>query len=137
MTTSTNYYDTFIAVADDCPISAAEVPQQKGDLRSVAGMQFEMIAGHPYEFTSDDVLFEVFAERKGIEPANKAAERQRFFSKGQPCLRSSALGKRYGWGIHSDAAGRVAVVALGSEEYGRLAGNAELAQLKAMRSKRA
>ncbi len=28
---------------------------------------------------------------------------QTFFSKGQPCLRASDLGKKYGWGIHSDS----------------------------------
>jgi hypothetical protein len=38
--TTTNYYDTFIEVADDCPIAAAEVPPLKKDTPSVANLQF-------------------------------------------------------------------------------------------------
>jgi hypothetical protein len=47
------------------------------------------------------------------------------------------LGKRYGWGIHHDADGRVALVALGSDEYEALAGDPAVTQRRAMRSKRA
>ena len=133
---TTNYYDTFIAVAEDCPVASAEVPQPKGEARTVAIAQYEMIAEHPYRFTSDDVIFEVFADRQGIDPADRPAERERFFAKGQPCLRSSPLGKRYGWGTHHDAEGKVAVVAVGSEEYRRFASDERMTQTRAMRSKR-
>jgi len=32
-------------------------------------MQYEMIANNPYVFTQDDVLFEVFAERRAVPAA--------------------------------------------------------------------
>jgi hypothetical protein len=64
-------------------------------------------------------------------------EREKFFAKDQPCLRSSALGKRYGWGIHSDADGKVALYARESQDYQRLANDPTLKHLKAFRSKRA
>ena len=32
---STNYYDAFIEVAEDCPVEAAEVPAQRGEGKSV------------------------------------------------------------------------------------------------------
>ncbi len=68
-----------------------------------------MLVEHPYEFTSDDVLFTTFAIRKEIPENEWAEQRAIFFSKGQPCFRASPLTKRYGWGIHSDAEGKVAL----------------------------
>ncbi len=135
--TTTNYVNTFIEVADDCPVLEAEVPPAKGGAKTIAGMHHELIAGHPYEFTSDEVIFEVYAERAGIPPEERPTERERFFSKGQPCLRSSPLGKRHGWGIHSDHEGRVALVPVESADYRRLAADPTLRHLKAMRSSRA
>lgn len=134
---STNYYDTFIQVAEDCPVTVTEVPPVKGDNKSVANIQFDMMAHHPYEFTSDDVIFEAYALKNNISGAEKAAGREQYFSKGQACLRSSTLAKRYGWGIHSNADGRVAVYGLGSDEYEQYSHDAQIKQVKAMRSKRA
>lgn len=134
---TTNYFSTFIEVAEDCPVTVGEAPAAKADAKTIATMHYELIAGHPYEFTSDEVLFEIHAERAGIPPEDREAAREQFFSKGQACLRSSPLGKRYGWGTHHDAEGRVAAYPLGSEEYERLQADASLAHTKAMRSKRA
>ena len=137
MVRSTNYYDTFIEVAEDCPAMAGEAPPAKTGAPSVAGLQYALIAGEPYVHTSDDVLFDVHAARQRITPAARAAERGRFFSGSQPCLRSSPLAKRYGWGIHSNGDGKVALVPVESPEYRRLAGDPHVRHVKAMRSKRA
>lgn len=134
---STNYTGTFIQVADDCPTAAAEQPPVGGKAPTIAALQYALIAEHPYEFTSDDVLFEVYAVRQGISTDERPGARETFFAKGQPCLRSSPLGKRYGWGIHHDADSRVALVPLGSDEYRALAADPTVTQVKAMRSKRA
>ncbi|WP_328473765.1 DUF6157 family protein [Actinoplanes sp. NBC_00393] len=117
---STNYVNTFIQVAEDSPASSATVPPQRATA-SVAELTFRMIAEAPYRYTSDDVVFTVWADRRAVPEGERAAAREQFFAKGQPCLRSSDLGKRYGWGIHSDAEGRIALVAVGSAEYARLA----------------
>ena len=61
---STNYYNTFIEIADDCPLDEGEMPPIKGEKKSVANHQFDMLYEHPYQYTSDDVLFGVFAIRK-------------------------------------------------------------------------
>ena len=81
--TSTNYFNTLIEVAEDCAATVGAVPPLKSD-KTVANLQFEMLQGHPYEFTSDDVLFSVFATRKEIAEEALAEQRERFFSKGQP-----------------------------------------------------
>ena len=132
-----NYVDTFIEVADDCPVQAASAPALKGEKKTIPVLQYEMIARHPYQYTQEDVLFETYAEYNQIPAAHRPTERPQFFAKEHPCLRSSALGKRYGWGIHSDANGKVALYAWESEDYQRLAGDPTLKHLKALRSKRA
>ena len=88
--TTTNYTNTFIEIAEDCPATTGETPPLKGKKKSVANLQFEMLHGHPYEFTSDDVLFTVHATRKEIPDADLAEQRDIFFSKGQPCFRASS-----------------------------------------------
>lgn len=100
-------------------------------------MQYALIAEHLYECTSDDVLFEVYTTRQDVPGADRASAREAFFAKSQACLRSSPLGKRYGWGIYHDSESRVALVPLGSDEYRNLAADPEVKQTKVMRSKRA
>jgi len=133
---TTNYFDTFIAVAPDTAATAATEPPQR-PTPSVAELTYRMIAEHPYGFTSDDVIFGVWADRRGIAEDERESARAEFFAKGQPCLRSSDLGKRYGWGVHADAEGRVAVVPMDSDEYARLAsGEGGVSVTRAMRSSR-
>ena len=132
---STNYTNTFIAVATDCPAEAGSVPPEKRD-PTLARMQYDMISAHPYRYTSDEILFAIHAARKGIQPAEMEDQRAEFFSRGQPCLRSSPLGKRYGWGIHHDAESRVALYPRETEEYRRLSQDPSLKQVAAMRSAR-
>jgi hypothetical protein len=134
--TTTNYVDTFISVAPDCSAFAPEQPPANPAKPTVAALQFELIAEHPYRFTSDDVLFTVHATRAGVAESDLEAERERFSSKGQPCLRASALGKRYGWGTHHDAEGRVALYGVGTAEYEDFASRTDLVQKAAMRSSR-
>lgn len=133
---TTNYADTFIAVAPDSRAVAAEAPPADAENPSIAARQFAMLHDHPYEYTSDEVLFTVYADRAGIAESDRAQAREEFFSRGQACMRASALGKRYGWGTHHDAEGRVALVPMGSTEYEQLSASTELAQTAAMRSRR-
>lgn len=134
---TTNYFDTFIAVADDCKVDKAEIPAVKGDNKTVANLQFDMLIDNPYKYTSDDVIFKVHALRNGIGTSEQKAAREVFFSKGQPCMRCSPLTKRYGWGVHADGKGRIAIYAIDSGEYKKLAADKKLAHTKGMRSKKA
>ena len=96
---STNYTNTFIAVADDCKAAVGAPPPEK-QAKTIARMHDERIPDNPYRYTSDDVLFAVYAVRNRIEHTDMEAKRAAFFAKGQACLRSSPLGKTYGWGMH-------------------------------------
>ncbi|MDP1676750.1 MAG: DUF6157 family protein [Bacteroidota bacterium] len=133
---TTNYYDTFIQIADDSSAKSGEIPPQKSEDKTVASIQFEMISENPYKYTSDDILFSVHEIKNKINSKGFNTERENFFSKGQPCFRSSPLTKRYGWGVHSNAEGKIAIHAVESSAYKKLSKDKKLVQLKAMRSKR-
>ncbi|MDA0270702.1 MAG: hypothetical protein DWG83_00895 [Chloroflexi bacterium] len=135
-----NYYDTLITVANDCPVSTSVVPPIRGDRKTVAVLQYEMLAAAPFSLTQEDVLFESWYQRQPLEDTSepeKARLRTAFFAKSQPCLRSSPLPKQYGWGLLFDSEGRVALCPMDSPEYRRLTdGDAGLEILKAMRNRR-
>ena len=133
---TTNYYNTFIEIAEDCPTDKGEMPPIKGEKKSVANLQFDMLYEHPYEYTSDEVLFGVFAIRKEIEKGELDEQRDHYFSKGQPCFRASPLTKRYGWGIHSNEEGKIAMYGAETEEYRQFLADKSIKKVKAMRSKR-
>ena len=138
---TTNYFDTFIQVAEDCPAQTGEEPPLRAGNPTVAGLQYKMIAEAPYKYTSDDVVFSTSAQGRQLDARATKKERSlvrdEFFSKGQACLRASGLGKRFGWGVHADAKGRVAIYAVNSKRYQALARDSGLKQVRAMRTKRA
>ncbi len=132
---STNYTNAFIEVAEDCKNEVARIPPDKQE-KTVARMQYEMIHDNPYRYTSDEVLFAIYAERNGIDLSEQDEKRAEFFSKGQACLRASPLAKRYGWGIHYNSEGRIALYARESDDYAQLKNDTTLKHLKAMKSSR-
>jgi hypothetical protein len=132
-----NYYDTLVEVADDCPVSAAQVPQGRGGRKTKAAVEYELLIGHPYTYTEEDIAFEVYAVLHDIPKATWPSERRKFLSKQHPHLRVSALAKRYGWGIHNNAEGKIALIAAESPEYKRLLKDPRTTKVKAFRSARA
>lgn len=138
-----SYQNTFIAVADDCPAETGIVPPVRGKTPSIAVLQHELLSQNPYKHTEQELIMIVHVTRLGLTPPQVKARGKaifaELFSKPQPCLRASPLPKQYGWGIHYDEAGRIAIYGKGSEGYAELAGGSPKAPtvLKAMRNKRA
>lgn len=132
---STNYYNTFIEVAEDTKAKEGTVPPKK-EKKTIAEMQYEIIASNPYEFTSDDVFFQVFANRNNLVKSEYGKARELFFSKGQPCFRASPLTKTYGFGVHSNSEGKVALYGLETEAYKKFMTDKNVKKIKAMKSSR-
>lgn len=133
---TTNYFNTFILVADDCIADIGLIPPIKGDSRSIANIQFDLISNNPYTCTSDDILFMIFANKMDLLEDEYADERFKLFSKGQACLRSSPLTKRYGWGIHFNEFGKVALFGIETDNYHEFMQDSNVTKVKALRSKR-
>jgi hypothetical protein len=139
---STNYADTFIAIAQDSTATGGVAPPGR-EIPSVGYLLYQRLIESPYAETSDDAIFAVFAQRMGIAAKHRAQARLDFFAKPQACLRASDLGKRYGWGIHHDGKQRIAIYGVETPAYARFVSGAATAPgapqvtLKyAMRSKR-
>ncbi|MBI1357935.1 MAG: hypothetical protein GC160_26655 [Acidobacteria bacterium] len=135
-----SYRSTFIAVAPDTTAVAGTEPPERSGPKTIARLEYELISSQPYALTQEEVLFRVHTARRGLPSQEVSARRSQlwneFFSKPMACLRASPLPKTYGWGLHFDAKGRVALVGVESAEYRRLSADASLAQVPAMRSKR-
>lgn len=123
---TTNYFDTFIQVAQDSKATAGTAPPEK-DPKTAARIEYDLLIDDPYVHTSDDVLYESNGKRRGIS-------REDFFAKGQPCFRASSLTKKYGWGVHSNEEGKIAIYSVDSPEYKEFTENTSLKHLKAMQS---
>jgi len=123
---TTNYRDTLITVSADCPVPGGTIPEKPG---TIATVQHALLA-EPYKLTSDDLLFETHRARGGEK------SRAEFFAKPQACLRASPLVKQFGWGIHHDGDGRVALVDPQGADYRRLLGDTSVKKTPGMRSKR-
>jgi hypothetical protein len=131
---TTNYFNTFIEVAEDTKVSCGTKPPFKTDKKTIAEMQYDLLVDNPYKFTSDDIFFQVFADRNDLTKAEYNEARQQFFSKGQPCFRSSPLTKTYGFGVHSDSNGKVAIFGMETEQYGKFLSDPKIKKVKAMRT---
>ena len=132
-----NYYNTLIEIAEDSPATKAEVPKPKGGKKTKPVIEYEMIANHPYKYTEEDIAFETYAVLHNIPKAIWPKERQTFLSKGHPHLRVSALAKRYGWGIHNNPEGKVALIAVNSLKYKNLMKDPRTTKIRAFRSESA
>ena len=132
---TTNYKNTFIEIAEDCNLLKSEIPPLKRN-KTLANMQYEIISENPYQYTSDEVMLECFFLKNDILENEKDAAKKNFFSKGQPCFRSSALCKRYGFGIHHNEKEKISIFPLESKEYENFLKDNSVKKVKAMRSKR-
>lgn len=123
---TTNARDTLVTASSDSPVSVGTIPEKPG---TVAAVQHALLA-EPYAITSDDLLHAAHAARGGEK------SREDFFAKPQACLRASPLVKQFGWGVHHDAEGRIALIGMETEDYRRLLDDPAIAKAPGMRRKR-
>lgn len=81
-------------------------------------------------------MLECYIQKNRIAEKDRPEAHKDLFSKGQPCFRSAALCKRYGFGIHSNNEGKVALYPVESTEYEGFLGDDSVVKVKAMRNKR-
>jgi len=132
---SVSYKNTFIVISEDSSVSAAIVPVPKNGKMTVASIEHDLIYNNPYEYTQGDVQFKTYLLKNQIE-SEIGGLREEFFSKPKACFRASPLVKKYGWGIHYDEEGKIALYDVASEEYERLSNADHIKVLKGMRTSR-
>lgn len=140
-----NPTNQFIQIAPDCLLKTAIIPQSKADKLSFAMIEYALLSSKPYCYVLDELQFEVYLRHKQVvqnsvkqEPLK--TQRQllwdAFFSKPHACMRASPLTKKYGWGVHYDVAGKIALVAIESKDYQRFVDDNDIKKYFAMRSSR-
>lgn len=127
------YKNTFICVAEDCPVTKSEVPVSVYQTQSVPQLQYNLLSRHPYKLNYEELNFEVFLQQKGhdgdLPDLIVETLRQEFLKKKHPSLRALALVKRYGFGLHCDDEGKIALYPVESPEYEAILQNRSVEKL--------
>lgn len=137
-----NYYNTFITIATDCPAVNGTMPPDKKGGKSKAGIEFELVAANPYKYTQEELLYETHIRHKEIPQEELEARgtqiRDEFFQVPKPCLRASMLPKKFGWGLHFNAEGKLALIPMESDQYQQFidGSKGEIRLVPAMRNSR-
>lgn len=131
-----SYKNTFIAVSEDSKVTTAIKPLPKKGRPTIASIEYDLISTNPYKFTEQDIQFKTYLIKNNIESNSLDTLREEFFSKPKACFRASPLVKKYGWGIHYDEQGKVAVYAVDSKSYKDMMKSNKVTILKGMRSKK-
>lgn len=128
-----SYTNAFITLAPNCPVSAGTVPRLA---TSIAGLEHALLADRPYHYTANDLILEVHRQHKNVGDADLDAFKTFLFAKSHPCMRLSMLPKRWGWGVHCDEYGRMALYGVETDEYGDLAMRSDLRVMAARAARR-
>ncbi|KOR80524.1 hypothetical protein AM232_20240 [Bacillus sp. FJAT-21352] len=131
-----SYKNTLITISEDSKVSSAKVPVIKNKKPTIAYIEHDLINNNPYKFTQEDVQFKTYLIKNQMEAEHAAELQEQFFSKSKACFRASPLVKNYGWGIHYNNKGKVAIYDVNSEMYNQLLKQDDITKLKGMRSKR-
>ncbi|KKI90912.1 hypothetical protein WQ54_18500 [Bacillus sp. SA1-12] len=131
-----SYKNTFITISEDSTVTSAIVPVPRNEKPTIASIEFDLIKNNPYKYTQEDVQFKTYLIKNQIESNNLVELREQFFTKPKACFRASPLVKKYGWGIHYDDKGKIALYDVKSETYNQFLESNIIAIVKGMRSKR-
>lgn len=130
------YRNTFIIISEDSTVTSAIVPVPKKDKPTIASIEYDLILNNSYLYTQEDVQFQTYLTKNNIESNELEELRNEFFSKPKACFRASPLVEKYGWVIHYDETGKIAIYDVNSGSYHQFLEVDNITILKGMRSKR-
>lgn len=137
-----SYTNTFIIVSADCPVTTSKVPVSSRAKKTAYEIEFDLLSSNPYRYNEQELIYEVHIRHKDLDTSyvSSHAEEiwQDLFKKPHPCLRASQLPKKFGWGIHYNEEGRIALYGMETDEYSDFTatGEGKPAIVPAMRSRR-
>lgn len=103
---------------------------------SIAGLEHALLSAHPYCYTPPNLMLEVQRRHKQVRAADLPSFRAWLHAKPQPCMRLSMLPKRWGWGIHFDELGCMAIYGAETSDYRNFAMRSDLRVMSARPSRR-
>ncbi len=126
-----NLKNTFIQISETCPFRFGLPHKLRLNINSIAHYQYQMLFENPYAFNAEELLFSAYAIHHNIDPVLWKFEQYKYVVKEQPNLRSSPLCQTYGWGLHCDEHGGIALCGAETDLYTEFCNNQDLKQYKA------
>ncbi|MBA3390336.1 MAG: GIY-YIG nuclease family protein [Rubrobacter sp.] len=122
---STSAREELIEIAADSHVIRSEEPPYGGTGKTIARVSYEVLAENPYVFSEPEFYHEVHVIRRKrpdlrIESYN---------------IKKLALVKNFGWGIHRNKDGKLALVPCESERYKELLADQLVKKTKAYRNR--
>lgn len=117
--------EELIQIADDSPVESSREPHDTDTNKTVARVYYETLMENPYKYNEHELRYEVFVVRR-----NRPDLKIDRYS-----IRRIDLVKKYGWGIHRNSDGKLALVACDSERYKQLLADSSVKKSKASRSR--
>ena len=125
----TPYTNMLVTVAPDSTANeAVEPPLLKNGKATEARAIWEILLREPYKWLWSELILKVRQDAGKTSVA-------RIIKDATDGLLSSQLPKKYGWGINHDEEGRVALVAVDSDEYKKLESDPKVKKIHAFRNK--
>jgi hypothetical protein len=102
--------EELILVAEDCKVDRAKPPPYGGGDKTIARHYYEVLIENPYRYTEEEARHEVHFVRRGRRDLKLPSYN----------IKRSPLVQRYGWGIHRNSEGKLALVPRESDTYRQL-----------------
>lgn len=105
--TSRSVREELIEVAEDCPVEHAMEPPDGSPKKTIPRITYEVLINNPYMYTEIELFHEIHLARRN-RPGLKIESYN---------IKRSRLVQMFGWGIHRNPEGKLALVAMESEKY--------------------
>ncbi|MGL1933133.1 MAG: DUF6157 family protein [Desulfotalea sp.] len=115
--------EKLITISADSPTDKAIIPENDGKL---AFLKYSVLIGNPYKYTPLDYFREVH-HIKREKPHLKIESYS---------IKRTELVKKFGWGIHVNDAGQIALVACDSKQYEKIFNDPSVLKQNAYRNKK-
>ena len=116
--------EILITVADKCPANRGMEPTTNRAEKTITMHQYDVLTEMPYQLTYKQLKEEVHRTRWGKEFTDEQLETY--------MMKRSGLCKIYGWGVHEDKNGKLALVGCETKEYRRLVKDLQVQKEKAL-----
>jgi hypothetical protein len=117
--------EELMRVAENCPVRKGTEPPDDRKSKTISRIKFEVLSENPYKFTEYEFFFHVhYVIRKKTNLKIQSYILQRV-----------ALARKWGWGIHRDGNGKLALVGCETDKYRQLADDPSVKKTKAWRAK--
>jgi hypothetical protein len=114
--------EELILISEDSPNTRATIPSDDRSSKTVvARIEYEVLSENPYTHSRRDFF----------KLAHHDIRRKTHLKIDSYLLARSLLVRQFGWGIHVDSNGKLALMPSESEEYGRLLNDPEVKNTRA------